>query len=61
MFKAKSYDRLLEMTRIFQRAIKQVQKNHKEKGLPNVYFKNGRIIWELPDGSYVTKNPFEKK
>lgn len=60
MFKAKNYDRFLEMTKIFQRAIKKVQKSHREKGLPNVYSKNGKIVWELPDGTYVTKNPFEK-
>ncbi len=60
MFKAKNYDRFLEMTRIFQRAIKKVQKSHRENGLPNVYSKNGKIVWELPDGTYVTKNPFEK-
>jgi hypothetical protein len=59
MLKAKNYDRFLEMTRIFQKAIKKVQKAHKEKGLPSVYSKNGKIVWELPDGTYVTQDPFE--
>jgi hypothetical protein len=60
MLKATSYDRFLKMTKIFQRAVKLAQKSHREKGLPNVYIKNGKKIWELPDGSFVTKNPFEK-
>ncbi len=59
MLKAKNYNRFLEMTKIFQRATKQAQQSHREKGLPNVYSKNGVNVWELPDGRYVTKNPFE--
>ena len=59
MLKAKNYNRFLEMTKIFQRAIKQVQQSHRENGLPNVYSKNGVKVWELPDGRYVTKNPLE--
>ncbi|MDO9578807.1 MAG: hypothetical protein Q7J16_13070 [Candidatus Cloacimonadales bacterium] len=58
MLKITSYELLLEMTKIFQRAVKRVQKSHKENGLPNVYSKNGEIVWELPDGSYVKENPF---
>jgi hypothetical protein len=59
MFKATSYDNLLKMTKVFQRAVKLAQERHKEKGLPNVYMKNGKRVWELPDGRFVSKNPFE--
>lgn len=61
MLKAKNYDRFLEMTKIFQRAIKKVQKSHRDNGIPNVYSKNGKIVWELPDGTYVSKNPLKNK
>ena len=61
MLKAETYERFLEMTKIFQRAIKKAQQEHREKGLPSVYSKNGRLVWELPDGTYVTKNPFKNE
>ena len=59
MLSATSYERLLKMTKIFQRAVKLAQKSHRENGIPNVYVKNGKRIWEMPDGSFVTKNPFD--
>ena len=63
MFKAETYDRALEMTRIFNIAVRKAQESHRKNGLPSVYTKNGKAIWEMPDGSYVTENPFkdEKK
>jgi len=42
---------------IFQRAIKKAQQRHRELGLPSVYSKNGKIVYELPDGTYTTVKP----
>lgn len=61
MFKAENYDRFLEMSKIFQRAVKNAQNRHRKNGIPNVYLKNGKKIWELPDGTYTTEDPFAKK
>lgn len=52
-----NYESFLKMTNIFQKAIKKAQKRHKEMGIPNVYSKNGKIIWELPDGTLTNKRP----
>jgi hypothetical protein len=52
-----NYESFLKMTNIFQKAIKNAQKKHKELGLPNVYSKNGNIIWELPDGTITKIKP----
>ena len=54
-----AYERFLYFSKIFQRAIKKAQKEHREKGIPNVYCKNGELIWELPDGSFVKESPFK--
>lgn len=48
---------VLSFNDIFQRAIKRAQKRHRELGLPNVYEKNGKIVYELPDGTYTTVKP----
>jgi hypothetical protein len=45
------------MTQILQRAVKKAQQQHREMGIPNVYSKNGKIIWELPDGTWTTERP----
>ncbi|HHE38368.1 MAG TPA: hypothetical protein ENL20_07320 [Candidatus Cloacimonetes bacterium] len=60
MLKIENYELLIEMTKVFQKAIKKAQQSHRDKGIPNVYSKNGRIVWELPDGSYINKNPFDR-
>lgn len=52
-----NYELFLKMTNIFQKAIKNAQKRHKELGLPSVYSKNGKTVWELPDGTYIYIRP----
>ena len=51
------YESFLKMTKIFQKAIKDAQKRHRELGLPSVYSKNGKTVWELPDGTYTFIRP----
>jgi len=56
--KKKDYEMLINFTRIGNRAIKKAQEENRQKGLPNVYSKNKRLYFELPDGTITMKNPF---
>jgi hypothetical protein len=57
MLTKENYESFLRMTQILQRAVKNAQQQHREMGIPNVYSKNGKIIWELPDGTWTTERP----
>ena len=41
-------------------AVRLAQKTNLEKGIPNVYSKNGVLYFQLPDGTITMENPFEK-
>ena len=45
------------MTRIANTAVQAAQEENRRKGIPNVYVLNGKIVWQLPDGSITTKQP----
>ncbi|MEK8016855.1 MAG: hypothetical protein VSS75_008300 [Candidatus Parabeggiatoa sp.] len=38
-------------------AVKKAQEKSLKKGIPNVYSKNGRIYYELPNGEITSKIP----
>jgi hypothetical protein len=57
MLTKENYESFLKMTNIFQRAVKNAQKRHREMGIPNAFSKNGQIVWELPDGTWTTERP----
>ena len=46
-----------KMTRIANTAVHLAQEENRKLGIPNVYCINGKIIWQLPDGSITDKNP----
>ena len=48
-----------KITRIGNRAVKKAQEENRRKGIPNVYSINGKIIFELPDGSLTTDYQFK--
>lgn len=52
-----NYESFLKMTNILQKAVKNAQKINREMGIPNVFSKNGQIVWELPDGTVTTERP----
>ena len=52
-----TYESLIKVSRIGNRAVKKVQMENREKGLPNVYSKNKRLYYELPDGTITMTNP----
>ncbi len=47
-----------ELLKIGNRAIKKAQENNRKNGIPNVYFINGKIIFELPNGEFTTHYNF---
>ena len=49
------------LTRIVARAVKKAQEENTRKGIPNVYCVNGKIVYQLPDGTITEKSPFENK
>lgn len=52
-------DKIAEkILKLGNRAVKKVQENNREKGIPNVYCINGKMIFELPNGELTTKYNF---
>jgi len=49
------------MTRIVNRAVTKAQEENRRLGIPNVYSRRGKVIYELPDGTITTENPFLKE
>ena len=54
----KLYEFVFEMLRIGNRAVKKAQEKNRRLGIPNVYMKNHKLIYELPNGKMTTVNPF---
>ena len=54
----KAYEFLFEMLRIGNRAVKKAQDRNRKKGIANVYARNGKAIFELPNGKITTTSPF---
>lgn len=38
-------------------AVHEAQEENRKNGVPNVYSLNGKIIWQMPDGTITEKNP----
>ena len=50
-----------DIIRIGNLAVRQAQLDNLKKGIPNVYSKNGKIYYQLPDLSITTESPFLPK
>ena len=50
-----TYERMTELVRIGNRAVREAQEENHRLGLPNIYWRNGRIIYEMPDGEVIVK------
>ncbi|MDD2906970.1 MAG: hypothetical protein WBK95_04395 [Sulfurimonas sp.] len=48
-----------EILKIASKAVKDAQKRSLENGIANVYSKNGRIYFQLPNGSITETKPKE--
>jgi hypothetical protein len=50
-----TYRRAAEFVRIGNRGIRLAQEENLKFGLPNIYSRNGKIIYEMPDGEIIVK------
>jgi hypothetical protein len=46
-----------DIVRIGNEAVRRAQRESLEKGIPNVYSKNGVIFYQLPDGRITMETP----
>lgn len=54
--KPETYEKALEYQRIGNRAVRQAQEENHRLGLPNIYSRNGKIVYEMPDGEIIVKS-----
>jgi hypothetical protein len=47
------------ITRIGNTAVHLAQEENRRKGIPNVYCINGKIVWQLPDGTISLQDPLQ--
>ncbi len=52
---------IAKITRLANIGVKKAQEENRKKGIPNVYVINGKIVYQLPDGTITEKDPFEPK
>ena len=50
-------DYVERMTEIVNTAVRAAQEENRRKGVPNVYVINGKIVWQMPDGSITDVKP----
>jgi len=50
-----------EIESIGNQAIRRLQEENRKKGIPLVYSVDGKIYYELADGTVTTNSPFEMK
>jgi len=58
---AEEHQKLDRLIRIGNRAVKKAQEENRRLGIPNVYSINGHLLYELPDGTLTTENPFHNE
>jgi hypothetical protein len=52
------YKEAIEIQRIGNRAVRLAQEESRRMGVPNVYYYNGAIWYELPNGELSTVDPY---
>ena len=56
----RTFQKLMEMNRIFQTAVAKAQEESRRLGVANVYSINGILHYELPNGELTTVPPEPK-
>jgi hypothetical protein len=51
------FELFVHVLRIGNRAVHQAQQENRKMNLPNVYGKEDRLYWELPDGTITSQKP----
>ena len=54
-----TYRKNVELQRIGNSAVRKAQEESPRLGVPNVYSRNGKLYFELPNGELTLKNLFE--
>ena len=49
-----------EMQRIGKLAVQKAREENRQRGIPNVNSLNGKLTYELPDGTITCESPFKK-
>ncbi|HEX8504143.1 MAG TPA: hypothetical protein VF630_02160 [Hymenobacter sp.] len=52
------FNHIDEIQRIGNEAVRLAQDNLRRQGIPLCFSRNGRIYYEMPDGSIQTENPY---
>ena len=58
--KIETYEKALNFQRIGNLAVRKAQAENHRLGLPNVYSRNGKIIFEMANGELIVKKANEK-
>jgi hypothetical protein len=53
--------RALELQRIGSEGVRAALERNRRLGIPNVFSRNGRIYYELPNGEITQESPFVKQ
>lgn len=53
--------RALELQRIGSEGVRAALERNRRLGIPNVFSRNGRIYYELPNGEITQESPFMEK
>lgn len=53
------FERSAEVERIGNRGAHEAQEESRRLGIPNVYAHDGKLYYELPDGTITSQSPFE--
>ncbi|MHB1665272.1 MAG: hypothetical protein ACYCT7_08455 [bacterium] len=56
---ASIYEEMIEIVRIGKIAVRKAQETNLKAGIPNVYSKDGKLYFEMPDGEITSQNPFD--
>jgi len=49
---------VLEMMKIANKAVTKAQEKNRKEKIPNVYARNNRVVFALPNGKITRINPF---
>jgi hypothetical protein len=59
--RTETYRKAIENQRIGTHAARQAMQENRELGIPNAYDRDGKLYFELPDGTITQKNPFDEE
>jgi hypothetical protein len=56
-----TFQKVDEFMRVFRSAVRKAQAESRRLGVPNVYFIDGQVLYELPNGEYTRNRPSATK